>query len=227
VHAAENDGLGRAQRQFIDARPRFVRVRTIHRELDFTRAFRRIGRMGLLDRFRMTDQVAIVTGAGRGIGRGIALAFAEMGADVVCAARTEREIEDTAASARRLGRRALAVPCDVTDPRISSGSSRRALRARPRRPPREQRGRIPAPVRARHGPAVVGVVLPLQPHVGVPPDAPLPSPHARARRRYDPQHLVRRRPDHPLRVRRLRHREGRALVHDEAAGRRVRAARAA
>ena len=72
--------------------------------------------MGLLDRFRMTDQVAIVTGAGRGIGRGIALAFAEMGADVVCAARTEREIEDTAASARRLGRRALAVPCDVTDP---------------------------------------------------------------------------------------------------------------
>ena len=71
--------------------------------------------MGLLERFRMTDQVAIVTGAGRGIGRGIALAFAEMGADVVCAARTEREIEETAASARRLGRRALAVPCDVTD----------------------------------------------------------------------------------------------------------------
>jgi 7-alpha-hydroxysteroid dehydrogenase len=71
--------------------------------------------MGLLDRFGMTDQVAIVTGAGRGIGRGIALAFAEMGADVVCAARTPAEIEDTAARARRLGRRALAVPCDVID----------------------------------------------------------------------------------------------------------------
>ena len=72
--------------------------------------------MGLLDRFRLTDKVAVVTGAGRGIGRGIALAFAEMGADVVCAARTESEIEATAARARGFGRRALAVCCDVTDP---------------------------------------------------------------------------------------------------------------
>jgi len=64
----------------------------------------------------MTDQVAIVTGAGRGIGRGIALAFAEMGADVVCAARSEGEIEDTAAKARSFGRRALAVRCDVNEP---------------------------------------------------------------------------------------------------------------
>ena len=71
--------------------------------------------MAILDRFRMADQVAIVTGAGRGIGQGIALAFAEMGADVVCAARTEEEIEETAAKARRFGRRALALRCDVTD----------------------------------------------------------------------------------------------------------------
>lgn len=72
--------------------------------------------MGLLDRFGMQNQVAIVTGAGRGIGQGIALAFAEMGADVVCAARTESEIEATAAKVRAFGRRALAIPCDVTDP---------------------------------------------------------------------------------------------------------------
>jgi 7-alpha-hydroxysteroid dehydrogenase len=71
--------------------------------------------MALLDRFRMTDRVAVVTGAGRGIGRGIALGLAEMGADVVCAARTEREIEATAAAVRGLGRRALPVVCDVTD----------------------------------------------------------------------------------------------------------------
>jgi 7-alpha-hydroxysteroid dehydrogenase len=72
--------------------------------------------MALLDRFRMDDRVAIVTGAGRGIGQGIALALAEMGAHVVCAARTSREIEATAARVRDLGGRALALPCDVTDP---------------------------------------------------------------------------------------------------------------
>ncbi len=72
--------------------------------------------MALLDRFKMDGRVAIVTGAGRGIGQGIALAFAEMGADVVCAARTEKEIEATAERVRKLGRRALAIPTDVTDP---------------------------------------------------------------------------------------------------------------
>ena len=63
----------------------------------------------------LAGQVALVTGAGRGIGRGIALAFAEMGADVVCAARTEKEIDAVAEGVRGFGRRALAVPCDVTD----------------------------------------------------------------------------------------------------------------
>ncbi|MBV8297260.1 MAG: SDR family NAD(P)-dependent oxidoreductase, partial [Acidimicrobiia bacterium] len=42
----------------------------------------------LLDRFRLTDRAAIVTGAGRGIGAATALALAEAGADVVIAART-------------------------------------------------------------------------------------------------------------------------------------------
>jgi len=72
--------------------------------------------MGLLDRFRLNGRVAIVTGAGRGIGQGIALAFAEMGAHVVCAARTESEIEATAAAVRRFGSRALPLRCDVNEP---------------------------------------------------------------------------------------------------------------
>ena len=69
----------------------------------------------ILDRFRLNDQVAIVTGAGRGIGRGIAEAFAEAGADVVCAARTPEQIEEAAEKIRSMGRRALAIPCDVND----------------------------------------------------------------------------------------------------------------
>ncbi len=69
----------------------------------------------ILDRFRLTDKVAIVTGAGRGIGEGCALACAEMGAHVVCAARTAEQIEAVAAKATALGPRALAVPCDVSE----------------------------------------------------------------------------------------------------------------
>jgi len=68
----------------------------------------------ILDRFRLTDKVAIVTGAGKGIGRGIALGFAEAGADVVVAARTAADLESAAEEIRAHGRRALAVPCDVT-----------------------------------------------------------------------------------------------------------------
>ena len=69
----------------------------------------------ILDRFKLTDRVAIVTGAGKGIGRGTAIALAEAGADVVCAARTQEDIEQTAEAVRATGRRAVAVPTDVLE----------------------------------------------------------------------------------------------------------------
>lgn len=69
--------------------------------------------MSLLDRFLLTDKVAIVTGSGKGIGRGIAVGFADAGADLVLAARTEADLEATAALVRERGRRALVVPTDV------------------------------------------------------------------------------------------------------------------
>lgn len=66
-----------------------------------------------LTMFDLGGKVAIVTGAGRGIGRAIALGFAQAGADVVVAARTVTEIEDTAAKIRAEGRKTLAIPTDV------------------------------------------------------------------------------------------------------------------
>ena len=69
----------------------------------------------ILDRFSVADRVAIVTGAGQGIGRGIALGLAEAGADVVLAARTSSDLDEVAEQITPLGRRALPVPTDVTD----------------------------------------------------------------------------------------------------------------
>jgi 7-alpha-hydroxysteroid dehydrogenase len=69
----------------------------------------------ILDEFSLHGKVAIITGAGRGIGHGITVAFAEAGADIVCCARTADQIEATAAQARTFGRKALAMAGDVTD----------------------------------------------------------------------------------------------------------------
>jgi NAD(P)-dependent dehydrogenase (short-subunit alcohol dehydrogenase family) len=69
----------------------------------------------ILDKLRMDGKVAIVTGAGRGLGRAMAVALAEAGADIVAAARTEAQLEETAELVKAHGRRCPIVPTDVTD----------------------------------------------------------------------------------------------------------------
>lgn len=66
--------------------------------------------------FSLEGQVAIVTGAGRGIGRAIAHAFARAGADLALASRTEEEITRTAEEVLELGHRAIPMVADVSDP---------------------------------------------------------------------------------------------------------------
>jgi 7-alpha-hydroxysteroid dehydrogenase len=69
----------------------------------------------ILDRFQLTDKVAIVTGAGRGIGAATAVALAEAGADVVISARTREQLAGVAKQVEAAGRRAVAVPADLSD----------------------------------------------------------------------------------------------------------------
>src|SRR5258708_35484625 len=73
--------------------------------------------MSILDRFSLAGKVALVTGASSGLGAGFAVALAEAGADVVLAARRRDRLEATCHQVEKLGRAALAVPTDVTDPR--------------------------------------------------------------------------------------------------------------
>ena len=66
-----------------------------------------------MNRFSLENRVALVTGAGRGIGKALALGLAQEGAHVVCLSRTAAEIEATAQQIRQMGRRALAVTADI------------------------------------------------------------------------------------------------------------------
>jgi 7-alpha-hydroxysteroid dehydrogenase len=75
----------------------------------------------IFDRWRVTDHVAVVTGAGRGIGAATAVALAEAGADVVISSRTEAELRDVAARIEKAGRKAHVVPADLSDPAAAAG----------------------------------------------------------------------------------------------------------
>jgi NAD(P)-dependent dehydrogenase (short-subunit alcohol dehydrogenase family) len=80
-----------------------------------------------LQEFDLSGKVAIVTGAGKGIGKAIALTLAEAGADIVAAARTRSDIEETAAAVQQLGRKALAIPTDVSQEKDVEEMAKQAL----------------------------------------------------------------------------------------------------
>ncbi|MFA6411301.1 MAG: glucose 1-dehydrogenase, partial [Syntrophales bacterium] len=67
----------------------------------------------ILDKFKLQGNVALVTGASRGLGQGMALALAEAGADVALVARTKSSLEETAAMVEKVGSKALVLQADL------------------------------------------------------------------------------------------------------------------
>ncbi len=76
---------------------------------------------------QLANQIAVVTGAGRGIGRAIALKFANEGADVVVISRTQENSEKVAAEIRALGRQAWAFAVDVADAAAVNAAAEKIL----------------------------------------------------------------------------------------------------
>lgn len=83
----------------------------------------------ILDKFRLDGQAAVVTGAGRGLGAAIAVAFAEVGADVLIASRTESELQAVAAQIESVGRRAHIVVADLAQPEKTAELAAEAAKA--------------------------------------------------------------------------------------------------
>nr|WP_314437208.1 glucose 1-dehydrogenase [uncultured Brevundimonas sp.] len=77
--------------------------------------------------FSLSDRTALVTGASRGLGRAVALGFAEAGADVVLAARNAAKLETVAEAIRALGRRAWVRPLDLAAPTSVEAAVRSVL----------------------------------------------------------------------------------------------------
>jgi len=68
----------------------------------------------ILDKFKLKGNVALVTGASRGLGQGMAIALAEAGADVALVARTGSALEETASLITKTGAKALVIPADLS-----------------------------------------------------------------------------------------------------------------
>src|SRR5256885_9209628 len=103
----------------------------------------------------LNGQVAIVTGAGRGIGHAVAMAFAHEGATVVLVSRTRQELAATAAAIRESGGSALAIPAGVANDGAGAAVTRQAF---------AERGRLRTPLPAARA-------APVGPGIGTKPTA--------------------------------------------------------
>jgi NAD(P)-dependent dehydrogenase (short-subunit alcohol dehydrogenase family) len=83
--------------------------------------------MGILSLFKLDGKKAIVTGAGRGLGRDIAIGLAEAGADVAVIDMLIKEAEETAAEIKKLGRDSIAIEADVTNEDSVKNSIQKAI----------------------------------------------------------------------------------------------------
>ena len=77
--------------------------------------------------FSLENKVALITGSGRDIGKGIALCMAKAGADIVVTARTVEQIEQTASEIRTIGRKAIAIPLDARESVQMSSMAEKAV----------------------------------------------------------------------------------------------------
>lgn len=83
----------------------------------------------ILDSFRLDGMAAVVTGAGRGLGAAIAVAFAQAGADVLISARTGSDLETVAGQIEAVGRRAHIVVADLAHPEATAALAPQAMQA--------------------------------------------------------------------------------------------------
>ncbi len=169
----------------------------------------------ITDHFLVTDQVAIVTGAGRGIGAATAVTLASAGADVVVSSRTADELDAVAGTGPRRGssvRHRSGRPQRSRHAPAARGERRRRIGRRRHR--RQQRRRLVSPTAVRHLRRFAGAGVPLQRDHGL---RAVEGGHPRnvgTGRWIDRQHQLSDRTVVGPGVRRLRHGEGRSDPHD-------------
>ena len=83
--------------------------------------------MSVIDRFRLDGKRAFISGGSRGLGREMALALAEAGADIVLVARSKDSLGRTAADIQAIGRKAATICADMTDPNVCQDACEQAI----------------------------------------------------------------------------------------------------